>query len=1075
MTRPMLGDIELEHVQKIEVDGDQVLVQHGVPALEGDFFQGLGRRATQISLAGVLTGPEAGEGLNTLRDKFRAAEPVSFVADITTATRVDQVLIEEMGVRELAGKPERFEYAFTLREFIPPPEPEEEPPEIEEPENPAENIDQGVGILIVEVSVEDHPTFDFSKVTLTVRGTQEDGTELLRTLSNRTDNTWTEEEFPAGQYTVEAVASASASITGSVPAEVRPSETTRVTITLRTGATIAKAFVIHFRFDKAFIEPCMRAVMRQVAQYAEDHPSEKLLIVGHTDKVDTEDYNQSLSERRARSVHAFLTVGRDRDAALAEWHALRQERTRRQIPEIKDDWGVCEYQHMLQDLGFYPGPVDGDHGSLTDDAVRAYRCQKGLPPGTNVDNAVWQHLIEDYLTQDSLAVPANRFLPNAGAGCDGGVLKWLGCGENSPLPQPRPTRRTAWRPYRRVEFLFVASNALPDGCMAPEPATFNLPQQGAVADRWCLGPGDPDNRCCFGTYTCDQARTGQWCIRRTVDEQTITVDVFVHDEDDNPVGNREFVLIAPDGQFKADETARGEPLPARTGSNGRVSFQDMPVGVYTLEVRARRRRDYVLIRLAEGSYDDAKGNVVCKRLTPDDTVLEVVVIDAPVLREIKLPVVARLMTALHPTTREIRTCPAFGGGAPVPQATTRTEEEVRTAFDGVNQVWRQARVRFELTDTNIVREAYEFRTACEVDDNEFITVLQRCSYPNTVNVFFFADLAGTGEAGIGISMEGGAPLGISGCAVGDRFQFTILGIPTDRRLDEAQTIQVLAHELGHFLNLDHTDETSVNADRLMFPHGAFDGSNRTLIDSEVNQARASRGAALECSPITLRVTDATQIGGTLSHEFIVIQNNTGVVTVEAIANESGVVTMAGGTPVSDRQQTVSAATTGVTEVIATYTPAGGGEVFTNRVSIIVATFRLRVEGAGRVGGPTSTTFAVISNPTVVVTVVAEIDPAPFCVPTNLVIWTGGDAAPDPLRRNVSGAIGGETIVTATVAGESRIVVIHVIDLVYVANRPPYDDVLTEIHWDDAFRIRADIPGETRDELTVLLKSIRRTP
>ena len=119
--RPILGDIELEKVQSIIVDGDQVLVEHGIPALEGNFLQRLGRRATQINLQGFLTGPEVADGLKALRDKFRAAEPVAFVADIATATQVGDVLIEEMGVREIAGKPERFEYAFLLREFIPAP------------------------------------------------------------------------------------------------------------------------------------------------------------------------------------------------------------------------------------------------------------------------------------------------------------------------------------------------------------------------------------------------------------------------------------------------------------------------------------------------------------------------------------------------------------------------------------------------------------------------------------------------------------------------------------------------------------------------------------------------------------------------------------------------------------------------------------------------------------------------------------------------------------------------------------------------------------------------------------------
>ena len=113
MARPMLDDLELQQVQTIQEDGDQIWTQHSIPALEGDFFQGLGRRASQVTLTGVLSGAEVADGLKNLRDKFRGAQPVSFVADIATATRIDQVLIEEMGVRELAGKPARFEYAFT--------------------------------------------------------------------------------------------------------------------------------------------------------------------------------------------------------------------------------------------------------------------------------------------------------------------------------------------------------------------------------------------------------------------------------------------------------------------------------------------------------------------------------------------------------------------------------------------------------------------------------------------------------------------------------------------------------------------------------------------------------------------------------------------------------------------------------------------------------------------------------------------------------------------------------------------------------------------------------------------------
>jgi hypothetical protein len=207
--RPMLGDVELQQVQTIEVDGDQVLVQHGVPALEGDFLQRLGRRGTQVTLTGVLTGPEAGGGLKALRDKLRAAEPVSFVADITTATRVDQVLIEEMGVRELAGKPERFEYAFTLREFIAPPEPEAVAQQVDEQaqeqasevsSQQIDNIISGVGILEVQVDIEGGE--GYSGVVVVVKGETSDGEQFSAWSGKQIDGVYRFTQIQAGTYTV---------------------------------------------------------------------------------------------------------------------------------------------------------------------------------------------------------------------------------------------------------------------------------------------------------------------------------------------------------------------------------------------------------------------------------------------------------------------------------------------------------------------------------------------------------------------------------------------------------------------------------------------------------------------------------------------------------------------------------------------------------------------------------------------------------------------------------------------------------------------------------------------------------
>jgi hypothetical protein len=781
----------------------------------------------------------------------------------------------------------------------------------------------------------------------------------------------------------------------------------------------------------------MRSVLRQVADYARDHSSERLVIVGHTDRAGSPDYNQSLSERRSRSVFAYLTVGVDeasRAAAIAEWNHLRETRPAGEQPSIKDSWDVREYQQMLQVLGFYPGPIDGERGSLTNGAVQSYRCQRGFPPGTGVDPEVWQALIEDYLTQEALAVSTSQFFPN----CPGEILKWLGCGETDP----RDRRSTAFRPSRRVELMFVQTDRLP--CQIPQPATFNLPTPGTVNANWCVG-GTSGARCCLVSpilipgrndpQPCPTDPNGPWC-RQPAEPGTLTVQGSIRREIRlpdgtvrlDPVPRQEFVLIAPNGQFKQSEQSRGDPSPARTDNNGEFSFPDLPVGIYTLEVVARRPQDYVLVRLESGSYNDALGAVVCKHLTPTDTQLNVVIVAAPVLREIRLPVVAHLMTALHPITREIRTCPVSGSTQREDQATAHTEADVRAFFEEANQIWRPARIRFELTD--IVQEAYAFRTECEVDESEFTILLERCAYPNAVNVFFMGDLAGIGEAGFGISPEAGAALGVAGCAVGDRFQTTILGPPLSITLDPPQTVQVLAHELGHFLNLEHTDETPTNANRLMFPIGAMDGSNRNLVQTEIDRARASQGADLECRPLTLQVTGnnvtVAQVGGSLSHEYIVIQNPTGTVTVTATAHPSGTVEMTDGTTVvSDRQFTVSTAATGITTVTATYTSRGGGNSFTARVAIRVVTFRLRVEGAQPLSG-SSNHFITLSNtnPNSRVLVIAEIDPALFCVPRDLITWTGdGTATSDPLRWSVSTIATGSRVINATLAGTTRSVTI----------------------------------------------------
>jgi len=120
---PMLGDVELRTIQRIQTVEQRALVEHNVPGMAGSAFQDLGRSATRVKIDGVLFGVDARTELEKLRTKFKAAEPVSFAADITTATEIVDVLIDDLQVVEQAGRPNTFNYALVLRESPPPPPP----------------------------------------------------------------------------------------------------------------------------------------------------------------------------------------------------------------------------------------------------------------------------------------------------------------------------------------------------------------------------------------------------------------------------------------------------------------------------------------------------------------------------------------------------------------------------------------------------------------------------------------------------------------------------------------------------------------------------------------------------------------------------------------------------------------------------------------------------------------------------------------------------------------------------------------------------------------------------------------
>ena len=122
--KPILDSWEIPRIENIRIAERRVWVEHAVPGRQGSLYQDLGTRPAAIVISGSLAGDQMrDEFLETVRAKFQAGQPVTFTADITTATQIQYVVIEDMAFAEVAGLPDSFRYSVVLRESPPPPPP----------------------------------------------------------------------------------------------------------------------------------------------------------------------------------------------------------------------------------------------------------------------------------------------------------------------------------------------------------------------------------------------------------------------------------------------------------------------------------------------------------------------------------------------------------------------------------------------------------------------------------------------------------------------------------------------------------------------------------------------------------------------------------------------------------------------------------------------------------------------------------------------------------------------------------------------------------------------------------------
>jgi len=107
-----------------------------------------------------------------------------------------------------------------------------------------------------------------------------------------------------------------------------------------------------FDTDKADLKPGAQITLDRLAAFLDDYPERHLLIEGHTDSRGPDEYNQSLSERRARSVRQALIdrgiesvrlravgLGEEYPVASNESSAGQQQNRRVEIV-VSDDEGT---------------------------------------------------------------------------------------------------------------------------------------------------------------------------------------------------------------------------------------------------------------------------------------------------------------------------------------------------------------------------------------------------------------------------------------------------------------------------------------------------------------------------------------------------------------------------------------------------------------------------------------------------------------------------------------------------------------------------------------------------------------
>ncbi|MDC6354022.1 MULTISPECIES: OmpA family protein [Robiginitalea] len=93
---------------------------------------------------------------------------------------------------------------------------------------------------------------------------------------------------------------------------------------------------VHFATNQSAIEGASVTTLNKLAGIFKEYPKSVILVEGHTDSAGPEDYNMSLSQRRAESVVNYLVAqGIDKDRFTVRWYGETQPRADNSTAEGK--------------------------------------------------------------------------------------------------------------------------------------------------------------------------------------------------------------------------------------------------------------------------------------------------------------------------------------------------------------------------------------------------------------------------------------------------------------------------------------------------------------------------------------------------------------------------------------------------------------------------------------------------------------------------------------------------------------------------------------------------------------------